>query len=110
MKKYLMGLVAIGLAVAFSAFSTGKLHKQNETQTTYKYYSVSYASPYQTSGAILQSTDLPFGTTARTHQYALDNDGCADSGSKNCVRGFTSGNEPTSFPSQLVGNDQTPKP
>ena len=55
MKKYLMGLVAIGLAVAFSAFSTGKLHKQNETQTTYKYYSVSYASPYQTSGAILQS-------------------------------------------------------
>ena len=105
-----MGFTAVVLAFVFSAFTTSKPNANSDAQATYKYYAVSYAAPYQANGAILQSTDLPFGSTARTHQYALDNDGCSDSGSKNCVRGFSSGNAPTSFPSQLTGDDQTPKP
>ena len=105
-----MGLVAVALEIVFSAFSTIKSHKQNDEFTTYKWYTVSYASPYQANGAVLQSTDLPFGSTFQTQSYAVDNDGCLDSGSKNFVRGFTSGNEPTSFPSELSGQSQTPRP
>ena len=110
MRKYVMGLVAVALAVVFSAFSTGKMDMQNDAQTTFKWYAVSYASPYQATGAILQSTDLPFGTTERTYDYALGADGCTNSGSLHCVRGFTTGSEPTTFPSVMTGQSQTPKP
>ena len=104
-----MGIAAVVLALALTAFTT-KSSSKPAPQTLYKWYTVSYAPPYQATGAILQATDLPFGNTLKSADYAVSNDGCPDSGPKHCVRGFLSGMEPVFFPYEPVGQTHTPRP
>lgn len=110
MKKYILGIASAIIGIALSAFNNPILNQKDNEAITYKWFTVSYSPPYQATGAILMATDLPFGNTLQTRDFALNNDGCEDAGSKNCLRGFVSGSEPIAFPSTALGNSQTPKP
>lgn len=114
MKKYLLGIFAVVLAIGFSAFTPKKESKKNFTD----YYWFKVASG-QGSDATLNNSQLTdylgFGSPAPAA-------GCENDGSKNCVVGFnadqvveideinhiyelTSGDKPY----QSVGHTRTPE-
>ena len=91
MKKYVLGLVAIVLAIGFSAFTA---KKKQPADDVYYFYIV------DSNGIIPSGSSVQFGGT-KTLAYADANDGC--SGSVNdCLRGFlTQPSLPTSDPGDV---------
>ncbi|MFA6245317.1 MAG: hypothetical protein WC615_00160 [Mucilaginibacter sp.] len=100
MKKQILGLIAIIIAVSASAFTTVKtpFHK---TAALY-WYQVTYDTAHPT-GAVLSSSDL----------YTQDEKAnvaspCDPGTSKDCLRGFSS--QISTFPSTAMGADNIKRP
>lgn len=104
MKKYLLGIVAIVLAIGLSAFGTS--HQANDKGlTSYVWYLTTYNDDFP-SGAILSSGDVRFGGAMQTQTYADANDGCSGT-VKHCFRGYP--NSLSSFPSTAAPASTTTK-
>ncbi|TMI89601.1 MAG: hypothetical protein E6H08_16235 [Bacteroidetes bacterium] len=103
MKKYFSSLIAVALAIGFSAYTTiSKKPKVSKDLTTYDWYSVDYSSNPSgevPSGAILIFDDY-------TQADAQADDGCTNTAQKHCLRGFLT--TPT-FPTTSY-DSSTPKP
>lgn len=79
MKKYLLGLFAIILAIGFSAFSS-EHHSKKKNETPYYWYHVN-AAQTQTTG----TTVNPDGKEIKDD---MTSEPCDDSGSDVCLAGF----------------------
>ena|SRR5215204_3628009 len=95
MKKYLLGLFAIALAIGFSAFTSvnHKPVKQSTTANLY-WYEVS-------AGQVVGSTFNPTAAEDRTTAISALYLGCDDSGAEVCL--FGTGNASESTPFSLPG-------
>jgi hypothetical protein len=96
MKKYLLGIIAVLLAVGFSAFTNMKA-KPESTDLYWFQISNKYTSTQQVKQAdaafIQQSATPPLGVNCSSGMY-------------DCVAGFTSTQVNTS--NQLINNSQVP--
>ena len=82
MKKYLLGIFAVALAIGFSAFT--KKNEPKKNFTNYYWFKVATGQESDNTLTNSQVTDyLGFGATA-------PNAGCPNDGAKNCVVGFNS--------------------
>lgn len=81
MKKYLLGLFAVILAIGFSAF-TNVHHSKNKTETPYYWYEVNNVLS-ETDGATVN----PDGKEIKDDMLSAP---CDDSGSPVCLAGFSS--------------------
>ncbi len=96
MKKYLLGIFAIVLAVGFSAFTTIKSETAARAQAQLYWYQVD-----EQSQVILEDTPL-FDHAERaslTHT-------CADEGDLDCLRGFEFPQDTEEGPIFDIGEDQ----
>jgi len=93
MKKYLIGFVAVILAIGFSAFTE---KSKQATDDVYYFYLV------DGNGIIPSGSSVQFGGT-KTLAFADANDGCSGSGN-DCMRGFLT--QP-SLPTSASGDVQT---
>ncbi len=97
MKKYLLGLLAIILAVSFSAFTNVKA--KSSKLTSYKWFQIS--GTYSPTSAVLQVDASYLG------EGEIPPSGSGCSGSTNqCVSGFNSTQVDQS--NQLIDDNQTP--
>jgi hypothetical protein len=103
MKKYILGLLVIVMAVSLSAFTSTKTRTHSAKQTTYDWYAVDYSSNV--------GGEIPSGATKVFDDYtqadAQANDACSNTVNLHCLRGFQ-GTPPT-FPTTLY-DASTPKP
>ena len=103
MKKYLLSLVAIVVAIGFSAYTTiSKKQNVSKDTTTYDWYAVDYSTN--------PSGEVPLGATKIFDDYtqadAQADDGCTNTVQKHCLRGFIS---TPSLPTTSY-DSSTPKP
>jgi hypothetical protein len=91
MKKYFLGLIAVILIVAASAFVTSK---KNAPPTLYHWYTV------DASGVVVSGSDA-FGGTQETQAFADAHPPCPTGTASDCIRGFVS--VPT-FPTMATGD------
>lgn len=83
----LTAVVAVAIAaILFSSFSSPEKAEAGSS-TLYYWYVVSYDVP---EGRIPSGASPVFGGAQASKADAQANDGCPDSGSKHCLRGFTS--------------------
>jgi len=103
MKKYVLGLFAVVVAISLSAF-TNKSEKKTTKLTDYYWYVVDYSS--NPSGEVPAGATPVFGGVKKTQAFAQANDGCEDIDQLHCLRGFISqpGLPTTSF------DESTPMP
>jgi hypothetical protein len=101
MKKYLLGIIAIVMAVGFSSFSTSE-PKKEKSFASYTWYAVDYSVP---GGIIPANAQVVMSNRTIAEATALD--GCSDTPNLHCLRGF-SGTPPT-FPTASY-DASTPKP
>ncbi len=102
MKKYLLSIIAVVIAVGLSAFTFENKPKAQKTDDVFYWYFVDYTN--NSSGEIPLGSSVQFSGT-QTHQYAVDNDGCMGS-AKDCMRGFST---VPSLPTSSSGQSQTTK-
>ncbi len=101
MKKYLLGIIAVVMAIGFSSFSSSEV-KKDKAFTTYNWYAVDYSIP---GGVIPSGAQVVMSNKTVAEATALD--GCTDTPNLHCLRGF-SGTPPT-FPTASY-DASTPKP
>ena len=95
MKKYLLGFIAVVMAVGFSSFE--KENKQRKDDVYYFYI-------VDGNGTIPFGSSVQFGGT-KTLAYADANDGCSGA-TNDCLRGFLT---PPSLPTSDAGDVRTKK-
>ena|SRR5258705_12131833 len=83
MKKYLLGIVAVVLAISFSAFSNAPKAK-NAKLTSFYWYDT------YTSGGNTYTNTLQFSGAMKTESEAITSSGCPDHVNQPiCVAGFS---------------------
>jgi hypothetical protein len=83
MKKYLLSIFAVLLAVGFSAFTKAPASRK-AASTSYYWYAVDYSVP---GGRVISNSGFLFGGP-QTQPDAQANDGCDDVEEIHCLRGF----------------------
>jgi len=89
MKKYLLGIIAVVVAIGATAF-TKEIKKEKTTPavTDLYWYTVTYNEDFP-NGAVMSSSDIRFSGVPQTQTYANANDGCSGT-AIHCLRGFSS--------------------
>ncbi len=95
MKKNILGILAVAVAIATSAFVNAKPAAHPKATVNYHWYLVN------ASGQIVSGSQQ-FGGTARDVSYAENNLPCQAGSDADCIRGFV---QPiTSFPTSATGD------
>ncbi len=104
--KKLLGIIAVVLAIATSAFTVIEKNTDNGTSLdNFYWYTVTYDVNHP-GGAVISAGDASFSGIVQTESYANANDGCSGT-SKDCLRGFSS--VLTSFPNEMIPDAVTTK-
>jgi hypothetical protein len=101
MKKSIIPMLAVIIAVGASAFTTVKNHNHKKLASLY-WYEVTYDAAHP-GGTIASSSD--FYTQSEKSQVISP---CDAGTAKDCLRGFVS--PLTSYPNNAAGTDQIQKP
>jgi hypothetical protein len=101
MKKNILGILAVIIAVSASAFTTVKHHSDKKLAALY-WYRVTYDAAHP-GGMVGASSD--FYVQSEKNQV---NPPCPNGVAKDCLRGFTSAI--ATYPSTAPGTDQIKKP